>query len=261
MPGFTKGPGYGTPFGKNVYLGSTKNLQFDHGTFSADTLPLVTVDGVAQRVLQPGMALARITVGSDAGKLGPVESAGSGADEVQTITDSGTTTAGTYTITAYGEETGLLNGNDSVATVQAAIDALTFNDDITVGGGTLPGTPMTLTFIGSFGGADVPLVTVDSSLLVGATYVPTTTTPGVVGATDGRQTAANYVGICDTFLPTQLLERDVEVAYIYHGTATQAKCFELNAAGTVIALTDTTADALRSSKNCDITFRTASTEL
>lgn len=45
-------------------------------------------------------------------------------------------------------------------------------------------------------------------------------------ATDGRQTAANVVGINDTFLPWQLLERDVEIAYAYDASVVQAWCFE-----------------------------------
>lgn len=45
------------------------------------------------------------------------------------------------------------------------------------------------------------------------------------GATDGRQTASNIVGICDTFVPWQLEERDVEVAVTVAGQIKQAWCF------------------------------------
>lgn len=44
------------------------------------------------------------------------------------------------------------------------------------------------------------------------------------GATDGRQTGANIVGIVDTFLPWQLNERDVEVAVVYEAAVVQAWC-------------------------------------
>lgn len=88
-------------------------------------------------------------------------------------------------------------------------------------------------------------------------------------ATDGRETAANIVGVCNTFLPWQLLERDVEVAAVYEATGVQAWCFEYVdegvynggafggvANGTMIriALTDTTADLMRGQKNLDIMF-------
>lgn len=75
------------------------------------------------------------------------------------------------------------------------------------------------------------------------------------GVTDGRQTLANLVGIDDTFLPWQLLERDVEVAALYEGTPVQAWCFEYDAAGNRIPLTNATADALRGTKGLDITFK------
>lgn len=79
--------------------------------------------------------------------------------------------------------------------------------------------------------------------------------PFQAGATDGRQTAANIVGINDTFLPWQLLERDVEVAATYDCTAVQGWCFERDAAGLRIALTNATADAMRGTKGLDVKFK------
>lgn len=75
------------------------------------------------------------------------------------------------------------------------------------------------------------------------------------GGTDGRELAANIVGINNTFLPWQLMERDVEVAAVYECTAVQAWCFERDAAGARIALTDGTADAMRGTKGLDIHFK------
>lgn len=79
--------------------------------------------------------------------------------------------------------------------------------------------------------------------------------PFQAGATDGRQTLANIVGINGTFLPWQLLERDVEVAAAYECTAVQGWCFERNAGGLRITLTNTTADAMRSVKGLDCMFK------
>lgn len=150
MSTFVKGGGVTTPFGRNEYLRSTRNTQFEHYTIAAASLPARTIDGNAnQKILQPGLAMAKITSGGDSGKIGPFQA----------------------------------------------------------------------------------------------------------GVTDGRQTAANLVGLNDTFLPWQLIERDVEIAVLYHGTAVQAWCFELDAGGLYIALTNTTADAMRSVKGLDVMFK------
>jgi hypothetical protein len=79
--------------------------------------------------------------------------------------------------------------------------------------------------------------------------------PFSAAATDGRQTVANIVGLNMTFLPWQLMERDVEVGAVYECTAIQAWCIELNAGSLPIALTNTTADAMRGVKGLDIHFK------
>jgi hypothetical protein len=66
----------------------------------------------------------------------------------------------------------------------------------------------------------------------------------MAGVTDGRQIAANIVGIVDTWLPWQLTVSDRNVAYLYRGTVVQAWCFEYNAGGVAVALTNTTRDAI-----------------
>lgn len=78
--------------------------------------------------------------------------------------------------------------------------------------------------------------------------------PFMADATDGRADTANIVGINDTFLPWQLLERDVEVAATYEATAVQGWCFERDAAGLRIPLSNATADAMRGTKGLDVRF-------
>ena len=78
--------------------------------------------------------------------------------------------------------------------------------------------------------------------------------PFQAGALDGRQTAANIVGLAQTFLPWQLTERDVEIGVLYGCTAVQANCIEYDAAGAPIPLSDTTATALVAQKGMSITF-------
>lgn len=79
--------------------------------------------------------------------------------------------------------------------------------------------------------------------------------PFQAGATDGRQTVANIIGVNDTFLPWQLLRRDVEVGVCYEGTLDQNHCYERNAAGERVVMSDTTAAALVAKKNLSINFR------
>lgn len=77
------------------------------------------------------------------------------------------------------------------------------------------------------------------------------------GVTDGRSSAANIVGLNDTFLPWQTIERDVEVAAVYDCVAVQAWCFEYTAAGGAVpqALSNATADAMRGTKGLDVKFK------
>lgn len=77
-----------------------------------------------------------------------------------------------------------------------------------------------------------------------------------VGVTDGRSVVGNIVGIDDTFLPWQLIERDVEVGVVYQATAVQAWCFIYTLAGAAVPqpLDNTTADAMRGLKKLQINF-------
>jgi hypothetical protein len=138
MAHFTKGGGDRTPFGKNAFLRSTRDVKTDSGTLAAATVANETIDGIVQKVLQSGELLAKITSGPDIGKFGPFQA----------------------------------------------------------------------------------------------------------GATDGRADAANIVGLNDTFLPWQTAERDVEVGYVYEATLIQSWCFERNAAGARIPLSNATVTAL-----------------
>jgi len=117
----------------------------------------------------------------------------------------------------------------------------------------------------TFGSASMPTITIGTevtkvlqpgTVLASITSGPDNGKIGVyqAGATDGRQTAANIVGLNYTFLPWQLNERDVEVSAIYICVAKLAKCFEYDAAGAPIALTAAVADAMRNTRNLDCMF-------
>jgi len=79
--------------------------------------------------------------------------------------------------------------------------------------------------------------------------------PFQASVADGRQTIANAVGFLETFCPWELNERDMEVSVCYEGTLVQAWCFERNAAGARIPLTNTTRDALLALPQCRFIFK------
>lgn len=260
MPSFTKGGAVQTPFGKNVYFRSTKGLKFESFTLAKNVWPATTIDNVpGQKVAQPGTVLAKITAGPDTGKVGPYQaSGGNGTAEIQTLTPT-TVTAGTFTLAFGTATTAPIVWNASAATIQAALESLsTVGLNVICAGGPINSTPVTVTFYGALAG-NVALLTVNNTGLTG-TIAATETTAGVAGAADGRQTATNICGILDTFLPWQLMERDVEIAALYEGTVVQAWCYELTNAGLFIPLSNTTADGVTSSvpnfrsKRLDIKF-------
>lgn len=111
----------------------------------------------------------------------PVPAAGT--DEVQTVTITGTPTGGTYTLTFSGQTTAGIAYNAAAAAVQSALEALSniSSGDVVCAGGPHPGTPVTVTFGGSYDGADVPQMTASAAGLTGGTspaVTVTTTTPG-----------------------------------------------------------------------------------
>lgn len=93
------------------------------------------------------------------------------ANEVQTLTITGTPTGGTFTLTFQGQTTAAIAYNASAATVATALVALSNIDsgEVTGGGGALPGTPVTLTFSGRFAGGDVPMIMANGAGLTGGT--------------------------------------------------------------------------------------------
>lgn len=253
MPDFQRGGAAFTPFGENNWLFSTKGIKSTSYTVARATIPAQTIDGVpGQRMLQKGTVMAAITSGPDTGKIGPYQA--SGTAEVQRITPT-TVTAGTFTLTYSGQTTAPIAWNATAAQIQAALEALSNIEvgDILCSGGPVNSTAVDITFYGSLTG-DVAAITVSNTGLTG-TMAMTTPTAGVAGAADGRQTAANIVGILNTWLPWQLMERDVEVAVVYDATGRQAWCMEMNAAGAFITLTNTTADACRGTKGLQINFK------
>lgn len=265
-PSFNPGTGFAgvATFGRNEFLRSTNpKPQTESYTCAMDSVPLRVVPDQGgtsnQRVLQPGTAMAKITSGPNAGLIGPYQAAGTA--EQQTITKSGTWTSvtGTYRLGVTGSaehvDVPVAATNTDVAAALNGLDALG-DWVVSASGGPLGSSPLVLTFTGD-DGTDVPAITFDPALIVGGTSpnaAVTQSTAPVAGSTDGRGVLANLVGLELTFLPWTLLVRDVEVSVVTNCTAVQAWCFELDAAGNQIPLSNTVADALRSLKRLDINF-------
>lgn len=68
--------------------------------------------------------------------------------------------------------------------------------------------------------------------------------PFQAGATDGRADVANIVGITQTYVPWRANVRDVNISVVYEATVHKAWCFERNAAGARIPLSNATATAM-----------------
>jgi hypothetical protein len=80
VPAFTKGGSNTTPFGRNEILRSVQDVKTDPYMFAKSSLPSRTIDGVAgQKILQPGIVLAKITAAAgtstaaDVGLVGPFQ--------------------------------------------------------------------------------------------------------------------------------------------------------------------------------------------
>lgn len=253
MAHFNKGGDGPAPFGKNVYLRSTDpKPQKESYTFAAESLPFEVIDGTPQRVLQSGEVLAKITSGPNTGKVGVFQAAGT--SEVQTATKGGTWSAGTYRITAASVTTGPIAFDATAADINTALGLVGLAGLMVATGGPLSTTAVVFTF-GAPGDQSPIVIDVTGVTGTSPTVSVAETTKGVAGAGDGRDDTANIVGINDTFLPWQLLNRDVEVAATYDCYAVQAWCFERNAAGARIPLTNTTADAMRGKRGLDVKFK------
>jgi hypothetical protein len=132
-----------------------------------------------------------------------------GTAEVQTVTISGTPTGGTFTLTLpasgldLAQTTAAIAYNATAAAVQSALNALqriASAGGVSVTGGALPGSAVTITFPAVMG--NVPQLTSTNSLTGGTSpaIAHATTTAGLSSngkfgpydpsATDGRQTLA-----------------------------------------------------------------------
>ena len=142
--------------------------------------------------------------------LGPADGIEAGANEVMTITVSGTPTGGTFSFLLLGQ-TITLNFDDTSAEVQTAINAalavLGTGHTVGVAGAGFPGAAATVTFSGAqVSGRNIPIMTAVTNGLTGGSapdIAYATTTPGRSGRREvqidlpGAWTAVNLGGSAD----------------------------------------------------------------
>ncbi len=93
MPSFDRGPAPAayTPFGKNTYLRSTRDVKTESFTVAASSVAAETIDGSTQKILQSGEVMAKITsavgtsTAADVGLVGPYDA--NALDGRQTLTN------------------------------------------------------------------------------------------------------------------------------------------------------------------------------
>jgi hypothetical protein len=138
------------------------------------------------------------------------------ANEVQSVIATGAT-AGNFTLTFDGETTANIAYNANAAAVQSALEALSNINpgDVTVAGGALPGTAVTITFGGQYANTNVPQMTADSSGLTGGTAVVSTTTAGAASAGTYQLLADNQTSTCVLTTPTTTAWSDVGDLYAF----------------------------------------------
>lgn len=100
--------------------------------------------------------------------LGAVTAAA--ANDVQTVTITGTPTGGTFRLLLNGELTAAIAYNAAAAAVQSAIEALPSvgSGNVACTGGALPGTAVVATFQGALASRKIPLMTAINSLTGGS---------------------------------------------------------------------------------------------
>lgn len=126
--------------------------------------------------------------------LGPADEIEAGANEVQTLSTTGTPTGGTFTLVVLGQTTGTIAFNASASAIQTAINnalaVLGTGHTVTVTGGALP-TNAPITFTGAqVSGRDIPAITVGTNSLTGGT----SPVPAIAQTTAGR-TGRKYVAV------------------------------------------------------------------
>lgn len=196
--------------GQPFYVGGFAGSQYLDGRI--DEL------GVWQRALS--LAEIQDLYNSGSGTTYPLSG---GVDEVQRITIAGSPSQGSFTLTFGGQTTVDIAYNASAATVQTALEALSSigSGNVSCSGGSLPGTPVDVTFIEDLGATNVAAMTVNDN---GLKTSVTTTTQGDPGTNEIQRLSASPVPVAGTFTLT------------YDGQTTSSLAYNASAADIQTAL-------------------------
>lgn len=169
--------------------GTAKAVLAMVAAFSGQLRSAVDAFGVEQETFR-GIPL--IDLGEKAGTANlVVGNFAAGTNEVQTLAETGTVSAGTFTISFQGQTTAAIPWNETAANIITALNLLSNVDsgDITATGGAAGTADIVFTFAGRYAGVDVPLMTVNNAGLTGGTYAIAETTPGAYSANPGGLTS------------------------------------------------------------------------
>lgn len=166
--------------GDQSWLGSTHGIHNcrtvapDPELFTAAAYP----DGVPS-----GTPIGIVTA---TGLAGPYT--GDSTDEVQTITEGGSGLT-SFTLTALGETTGSLDDDATAAQVQAELEEIYGEGNVTVTGTG----PWTVTFGGELANTNVAQMTATPTGGTGTITIATTTAGGADATSDGREILAGFL--------------------------------------------------------------------
>lgn len=166
--------------GDQSWLGSTHGIHNcrtvapDPALFTAAAYP----DGVPS-----GTPIGIVTA---TGLAGPYT--GDSTDEVQTITEGGSGLT-SFTLTALGETTGSLDDDATAAQVQAELEEIYGEGNVTVTGTG----PWTVTFGGELANTNVAQMTATPTGGTGTITIATTTAGGADATSDGREILAGFL--------------------------------------------------------------------
>jgi len=118
-----------------------------------------------------------------------------GTDEVSTISETGTTDGGTFTITVNGFTTATIAYNATAAVIQLALENLANVEpgDVVATGGPVGTADVILTWGGNFKGQTMTITLDDGSVTGGGTVDIAQTTAGA-GADNGEDVISGFVG-------------------------------------------------------------------
>ncbi len=135
----------------------------------------VVVTFTGTRAFQPqsviGVGTNSLTGGTTPAPAVAHTTTGGLANDVQTLSITGTPTGGTFTLVFGGQTTNAIPFNATAAQVQSALVALSSigAGNVTCTGGPLPGANAVITFTGTLGFAAQPVITAGTSALTGGT--------------------------------------------------------------------------------------------